>query len=126
MVTATTTFGAALTTLADSALSSSSFHHSGLATSAHSFNCSVLKANAVAFAHFSKPTVAAAEVGTVRTTQTLTALNKQVTTIGVLIEFERPVCVQLHAECKPMGRLVLREAGATLAAGVITRIHEAA
>lgn len=40
----------------------------------------------------------------------------------VLLEFERPVCVQLHADCKPMGRLVLREAGATLAAGVITAI----
>ena len=44
----------------------------------------------------------------------------------VLVEFERPTCVQLHGECKPMGRLVLREAGATLAAGVITRIHETA
>lgn len=49
------------------------------------------------------------------------------TTALVLIEFERPVCVQLHAECKPMGRIVLREGGATLAAGVITHIlHETA
>eukprot|EP00964_Phaeocystis_antarctica_P002332 scaffold1204_cov51-Phaeocystis_antarctica.AAC.1 len=48
--------GAALTTLADSALSPSSFHHSGLATSAHSSRASMLKAAAVASAHISKPT----------------------------------------------------------------------
>ena len=44
-------FGAALTSLADSALSSSSFHHSGLATSLHSSCCSVSKVLAVARAH---------------------------------------------------------------------------
>eukprot|EP00964_Phaeocystis_antarctica_P124450 scaffold88094_cov60-Phaeocystis_antarctica.AAC.1 len=48
--------GAALTTLADSALSPSSFHHSGLATSAHSFCRSMSKADAVAFAQRSEPT----------------------------------------------------------------------
>eukprot|EP00964_Phaeocystis_antarctica_P154997 scaffold123950_cov63-Phaeocystis_antarctica.AAC.3 len=40
-------FGAALATLADSALSASSFHHSGLATSPHSFCRSSSKAFAV-------------------------------------------------------------------------------
>eukprot|EP00964_Phaeocystis_antarctica_P141864 scaffold106998_cov60-Phaeocystis_antarctica.AAC.2 len=49
-------FGAALTTLADSALSPSSFHHSGLATSAHASRDSVSKAHAVACAHIFEPT----------------------------------------------------------------------
>eukprot|EP00964_Phaeocystis_antarctica_P125221 scaffold88848_cov60-Phaeocystis_antarctica.AAC.2 len=49
-------FGAALTTIADSALSSPSFHHSGLATSAHSSCVSMWKAADVAFAHISEPT----------------------------------------------------------------------
>eukprot|EP00964_Phaeocystis_antarctica_P136981 scaffold101467_cov55-Phaeocystis_antarctica.AAC.1 len=49
-------FGAALKALADNALSSSSFHHSGLATSAHTFRVSMLKAIAVALAHVSEPT----------------------------------------------------------------------
>eukprot|EP00964_Phaeocystis_antarctica_P017936 scaffold9959_cov66-Phaeocystis_antarctica.AAC.1 len=48
--------GAALTTLADSALSPSSFHHSGLATSAHSSSVSTVKAHAVARPHSIKPT----------------------------------------------------------------------
>eukprot|EP00964_Phaeocystis_antarctica_P018262 scaffold10109_cov57-Phaeocystis_antarctica.AAC.4 len=49
-------FGAALATLADSALSPSSFHHSGLATSAHSSRFSRSKALAVATAQCSEPT----------------------------------------------------------------------
>eukprot|EP00964_Phaeocystis_antarctica_P090375 scaffold57810_cov66-Phaeocystis_antarctica.AAC.4 len=49
-------FGAALTTLADSALSSSSFHHSGLATSSHSSRVSMSKAHAVVTAQSSEPT----------------------------------------------------------------------
>eukprot|EP00964_Phaeocystis_antarctica_P158210 scaffold128748_cov48-Phaeocystis_antarctica.AAC.1 len=49
-------FGAARTTLADSALSPSSFHHSGLANSAHCFDRSMLKALAVAVAQRSEPT----------------------------------------------------------------------
>eukprot|EP00964_Phaeocystis_antarctica_P124508 scaffold88147_cov48-Phaeocystis_antarctica.AAC.4 len=49
-------YGTALTTLADSALSPSSFHHSGLATSSHTSFSSVSKAAAVAFAQFSEPT----------------------------------------------------------------------
>eukprot|EP00964_Phaeocystis_antarctica_P117803 scaffold81623_cov60-Phaeocystis_antarctica.AAC.4 len=48
--------GAALKTLADSALSPSSFHHSGLATSAHSSRVSMSKAAAVASAQSSEPT----------------------------------------------------------------------
>eukprot|EP00964_Phaeocystis_antarctica_P037887 scaffold21671_cov63-Phaeocystis_antarctica.AAC.2 len=51
MALAPTSFGAALTALADSALSPSSFHHSGLATSAHSFCRSRSKALAMAIAH---------------------------------------------------------------------------
>eukprot|EP00964_Phaeocystis_antarctica_P047222 scaffold27313_cov85-Phaeocystis_antarctica.AAC.2 len=53
---ASTSSGAALTTLADSALSSLSFHHSGLATSAHSCFASISKARAVASAQNSEPT----------------------------------------------------------------------
>eukprot|EP00964_Phaeocystis_antarctica_P153091 scaffold121198_cov48-Phaeocystis_antarctica.AAC.2 len=49
-------FGAALTTLADSALSPSSFHHSGLATSSHASCRSFSKAIAVASAQSSEPT----------------------------------------------------------------------
>ena len=45
-----TRFGAAPTTLADSALSPSSFHHSGLTTSLHSFIFSMSKAADVACA----------------------------------------------------------------------------
>eukprot|EP00964_Phaeocystis_antarctica_P071810 scaffold43864_cov59-Phaeocystis_antarctica.AAC.4 len=48
--------GTALTTLVDSALSPSSFHHPGLATSLHAFSFSRLKAPAVALAHFSGST----------------------------------------------------------------------
>ena len=55
-MTLATSFGAALTTLADSALSPSSFHHSGLATSAHSDCRSMQKALAVACAQSSEPT----------------------------------------------------------------------
>ena len=47
MVLAAPSFGAAVTTLADSALSPSSFHHSGLATPAHCSDRSMSKATAV-------------------------------------------------------------------------------
>eukprot|EP00964_Phaeocystis_antarctica_P008811 scaffold4786_cov65-Phaeocystis_antarctica.AAC.3 len=56
MILTCVSFGAALTTLADSALSSSSFHHSGLTTSAHSVCRSRSKDHAVATAQFSEPT----------------------------------------------------------------------
>eukprot|EP00964_Phaeocystis_antarctica_P116361 scaffold80300_cov75-Phaeocystis_antarctica.AAC.2 len=49
-------FGAALTTLADSALSPASFHHSGLATSSHSSRFKMLATHAVATAQPSEPT----------------------------------------------------------------------
>eukprot|EP00964_Phaeocystis_antarctica_P059771 scaffold35534_cov58-Phaeocystis_antarctica.AAC.4 len=49
-------FGAALTTPADSALSPSSFHHSGLATLSHVSSRSMPKAAAVACAQSSEPT----------------------------------------------------------------------
>eukprot|EP00964_Phaeocystis_antarctica_P113223 scaffold77290_cov58-Phaeocystis_antarctica.AAC.4 len=55
MSMADSAFGAALTTLADSALSPSSFHHSGLATSAHSSRISLSKAFAVATVQPSEP-----------------------------------------------------------------------
>ena len=50
ILSAAPSFGAALTTLADSALSSLSFHHSGLATPAHSSSFSMSKADVVASA----------------------------------------------------------------------------
>jgi hypothetical protein len=53
---ASTSSGAALTTLADSALSPSSFHHSGLATSAHAPCISMLKATAAACAQCTEST----------------------------------------------------------------------
>eukprot|EP00964_Phaeocystis_antarctica_P111517 scaffold75867_cov34-Phaeocystis_antarctica.AAC.2 len=56
MASAASSFGAARTTLADSALSPSSFHHSGLATSAHSFFARAWNVFAVASAQRSEPT----------------------------------------------------------------------
>ena len=56
MSIADSAFGTSRKILADSALSPSSFHHSGLAASAHSSSFSVPKACAVAFAQFSEPT----------------------------------------------------------------------
>ena len=40
----------------------------------------------------------------------------------VRIELEREVCVELYAECRPLGRIVLRDGGRTVAAGVISAI----
>eukprot|EP00964_Phaeocystis_antarctica_P041743 scaffold23893_cov63-Phaeocystis_antarctica.AAC.2 len=48
MAIATTLFGAALTTFADSALIPSSFHHSGLTTSSHASRTSMPTPPAVA------------------------------------------------------------------------------
>eukprot|EP00964_Phaeocystis_antarctica_P020249 scaffold11175_cov63-Phaeocystis_antarctica.AAC.5 len=56
MSIADSSFGAALTTLADSALSPSSFHHSGVATSATDFSRSRSKAFTVAPAQPSEST----------------------------------------------------------------------
>eukprot|EP00964_Phaeocystis_antarctica_P037260 scaffold21281_cov64-Phaeocystis_antarctica.AAC.1 len=55
MLCAHPAFGAALTTIADSALSPSSSHHSGLAPSANFFCLNWSKACAVAHAQFSEP-----------------------------------------------------------------------
>ena len=43
----------------------------------------------------------------------------------VQLRFESPICLQPHAVCRGLGRLVLREAGRTLAAGIVTAIVEA-
>ncbi|KAL1498509.1 hypothetical protein AB1Y20_013832 [Prymnesium parvum] len=40
----------------------------------------------------------------------------------VQLDLERSICVELHNDCRQLGRLVLREAGRTLAAGVVTAI----
>ena len=56
MSIADSSFSAARKTLADSALSASSFHHSGVAASLHSSSRSTSKAFAVALAQFSEST----------------------------------------------------------------------
>eukprot|EP00964_Phaeocystis_antarctica_P077759 scaffold48314_cov51-Phaeocystis_antarctica.AAC.2 len=56
MSIADSAFGAARTTLADNALSPSSFHHSGLATPAHTSIRNMSKAHAVALTQASEPT----------------------------------------------------------------------
>ena len=43
----------------------------------------------------------------------------------VQLRFESPICLQPHAVCRGLGRLVLREAGRTLAAGIVTAILDA-
>jgi len=35
---------------------------------------------------------------------------------------ERPLCVETHAECRALGRFVLRQAGVTVAAGLVSKI----
>jgi len=40
----------------------------------------------------------------------------------VQLQLSRAVCVELYAACRPMGRVVLREGGKTLAAGTITAV----
>jgi elongation factor 1 alpha-like protein len=35
---------------------------------------------------------------------------------------ERPICVEPHADCRALGRFVLRQAGATVAAGLVTQV----
>ena len=41
---------------------------------------------------------------------------------ALVLRLERPACLELFADCRSMGRLVLREAGRTLAAGVVTAL----
>lgn len=40
----------------------------------------------------------------------------------VVIETTRPICVERYADCKELGRLMLRIGGVTVAAGVITKV----
>ena len=42
----------------------------------------------------------------------------------VEVTVTRPTCLELYAECRALGRLVLREGGQTLAVGIITAILE--
>lgn len=42
---------------------------------------------------------------------------------GILeVKLQRPICVELYKEFKELGRITLRSAGTTLAAGVITKV----
>jgi len=40
--------------------------------------------------------------------------------------FDRPVCMDTYSACKDLGRLTIRMQGVTVAAGVVTELHEAA
>ena len=40
----------------------------------------------------------------------------------VKLALERPICVERHVDCRPLGKFVLREGGRTLAVGVITAL----
>ena len=35
-----------------------------------------------------------------------------------------PICVELYADCRPLGRFLLRSSGTTVAAGIITAIRD--
>lgn len=41
---------------------------------------------------------------------------------SVEISTSRPIAVELYSECKELGRIMLRMAGVTIAAGLITRV----
>lgn len=41
---------------------------------------------------------------------------------NVVITLDKPICMDLYSKCKPLGRFTMREAGKTLAAGVVTKI----
>ena len=47
------------------------------------------------------------------------------TSAAIALALERPTCLELHEECKQMGRIVLREGGRTVAVGVITGVVHA-
>ena len=42
----------------------------------------------------------------------------------VQLTLERAICLELYRDCRSMGRVVLRDGGKTLAAGVVTAILE--
>lgn len=41
----------------------------------------------------------------------------------VVLETSRPVCVELYRDVKELGRFMLRVAGATIAAGLVTKVQ---
>jgi elongation factor 1 alpha-like protein len=40
----------------------------------------------------------------------------------VEVSASRPMCLELYADCRALGRLVLREGGQTIAVGIIVKI----
>jgi len=45
------------------------------------------------------------------------------TSAVVEIEVDRPICLELYASCKDLGRFMLRSSGSTIAAGLVTEVH---
>ena len=39
------------------------------------------------------------------------------------IEVDRPICLELYANCKDLGRFMLRSSGSTIAAGLVTEVE---
>ena len=44
----------------------------------------------------------------------------------VEVELARPLCLETYADCRPLGRVALRDGGHTLAVGVVTALSEEA
>ena len=44
------------------------------------------------------------------------------TSAVVEIEVDRPICLELYASCKDLGRFMLRSSGSTIAAGLVTEV----
>ena len=44
------------------------------------------------------------------------------TSAVVEIEVDRPICLELYASCKDLGRFMLRSCGSTIAAGLVTEV----
>ena len=49
-------------------------------------------------------------------------LTKNSTAV-IQLEVSRPVCMELYQDCRELGRFMLRSGGATIAAGVVTKVH---
>ena len=45
------------------------------------------------------------------------------TSAVVEIEVNRPICLELYANCKDLGRFMLRSSGSTIAAGLVTEVR---
>ena len=41
----------------------------------------------------------------------------------VEVELATPICLELYRECRDLGRFMLRYAGATIAAGLVTEVY---